>query len=273
MAEYTPNSYITGHLENFTFRMAEGGFWTLHLDTLLTSIFLGLLMVFGFWVATRKATSGVPGKWQCFVEMCLDFVDKQAKDAYHGASRLVTPIAITLFFWILMLNGMKLIPADFVYQPIAALKGLFGVAPTETLYGGWKPVPTADLNATLGLSISVFILMMAFALKAKGLGGFFKEFLVAPFGPWLFPANIILNTVELVSKPISLAMRLFGNMFGGEIVFLLIWVLGGSSIIGIFAGGVFGLGWMLFHLLVIPLQAFIFMMLSVVYLSLMEDSH
>lgn len=273
MAEYTPNSYITGHLENFTFRMAEGGFWTLHLDTLLTSIFLGLLMVLGFWIATRKATSGVPGKWQCFVEICLDFVDKQAKDAYHGASRLVTPIAITLFFWIILMNGMKLIPADFIYQPIAALKGALGMEVSETVYGGWKPVPTADLNATIGLSISVFILMIVFALRAKGLGGFFKEFLVAPFGPWLFPANIILNTVELLSKPVSLAMRLFGNMFGGEIVFLLIWVLGGSSIIGIFAGGVFGLGWMLFHLLVIPLQAFIFMMLSVVYLSLMEDSH
>jgi F-type H+-transporting ATPase subunit a len=260
----TPTSYIQHHLENLRANITgtPGDVMTLHLDTLITSILLGLVMVFLFWLATRKATAGVPGKWQCFVEICLDFVDKQAKDAYHGASKLVTPIAITLFFWILLMNGMKLIPADFISRPLE----LVGV-------NYWKPVPTADVSATLGLSISVFFLMLAFAFRAKGFGGFLKEFLVAPFGPWAFPANIILNVVELLSKPVSLAMRLFGNMFGGEIVFLLIWVLGGASLFGAIAGGVFGLGWMLFHLLVIPLQAFIFMMLSVVYLSLMEEHH
>lgn len=271
--EYTANSYITGHLENLTLRLGEGGFWSLHLDTLITSVFLGLVMIVGFWLATRKATAGVPGKWQAFVEICLEFVDKQAKDAYHGRSRLVTPIAITLFFWILLLNGMKLIPADFVYQPIGALKSLLGIGGGETLSGGWKPVPTTDLNATLGLSISVFLLMLFFSLRAKGLLGFLKEYATAPFGPWLFPANILLNTVELLAKPVSLAMRLFGNMFGGEVVFLLIWVLGGSSLLGLLLGSAFGLGWLLFHLLVVPLQAFIFMMLSVVYLSLMEEHH
>ncbi|WP_119719274.1 F0F1 ATP synthase subunit A [Cognatilysobacter tabacisoli] len=260
--ELTPTSYIQHHLQNLTASVGEGGFWTLHVDTLVTSVLMGLLIVVAFWTATRNATAGVPGKWQAFVEICLEFVDKQARDTYHGSSKLVTPIAITLFFWILMMNLLKMIPADFIALPLEALGVPY-----------WKPVPTADVNATLGMSISVFFLMLFFALRAKGLGGFTKEFLTAPFGKWMVPFNLILNIVEWLSKPISLAMRLFGNMFGGEIVFLLIWVLGGAGIIGALAGGAFGLGWMLFHLLVIPLQAFIFMMLSIVYLSLSEDAH
>ncbi len=261
-ADLTPTSYIQHHLQNLTVSTGEGGFWTLHLDTLITALVMGGLMVFMFWLATRKATAGVPGKWQAFVEICLEFVDKQARDTYHGTSKLVTPIAITLFFWILLMNLLKMIPADFIARPLE----LLGV-------GYWKPVPTADVNATLGLSVSVFFLTVFFALRAKGLGGLSKEFLFAPFGKWMVPFNLILNIVEWLSKPISLAMRLFGNMFGGEIVFLLIWVLGGAGILGMLGGGVLGLGWMLFHLLVIPLQAFIFMMLSIVYLSLAEDDH
>jgi F-type H+-transporting ATPase subunit a len=259
----TPASYIQHHLKNLVISIDDSSvFWQLHVDTLVMSGLLGLLMVFGFWMATRKATSGVPGKWQAFVEIVLEFVDSQAKDAYHGKSRLVTPIAITLFCWILMMNLVKMVPADFIAKPLELLGVHY-----------WKPVPTADPSATFGMSISVFFLMIFFSLRAKGLGGFVHEYLTAPFGPWMFPANILLNTVELLSKPVSLAMRLFGNMFGGEIVFLLIWVLGGAGIVGMLGGAAFGLGWMLFHLLVIPLQAFIFMMLSIVYLSLSEDSH
>lgn len=261
-AELTPTSYIQHHLQNLTASTGEGGFWTLHVDTLITALLMGGLMVFMFWMATRKATAGVPGKWQAFVEICLEFVDKQARDTYHGSSKLVTPIAITLFFWILLMNLLKMIPADFIAKPLELLGVHY-----------WKPVPTADVNATLGLSISVFFLTVFFALRAKGVGGMTKEFLFAPFGKWMVPFNLILNIVEWLSKPISLAMRLFGNMFGGEIVFLLIWVLGGASLLGVLGGGVLGLGWMLFHLLVIPLQAFIFMMLSIVYLSLAEDDH
>lgn len=259
----TPTSYIQHHLHNLTVPLKEGSkFWVLHVDTLVMAVLMGLLMVSAFWIATRKATAGVPGKWQAFVEICLEFVDRQAKDTYHGSSRLVTPIAITLFFWILLMNLIKMIPADFIVVPL----GWAGIH-------SWKPVPTADVNATLGMSISVFFLMLFFSLRSKGLGGFIKEFLTAPFGKWMMPFNLILNVVEWLSKPISLAMRLFGNMFGGEIVFLLIWVLGGAGVFGAIAGGAFGFGWMLFHLLVIPLQAFIFMMLSIVYLSLSEDSH
>ncbi|MCD9126902.1 F0F1 ATP synthase subunit A [Luteimonas fraxinea] len=261
-AELTPTSYIQHHLQNLTASTGEGGFWTLHVDTLITALLMGGLMVFAFWMAIRKATAGVPGKWQAFVEICLEFVDKQARDTYHGSSKLVTPIAITLFFWILLMNLLKMIPADFIAKPLELLGVHY-----------WKPVPTADVNATLGLSISVFFLTVFFALRAKGVGGMTKEFLFAPFGKWMVPFNLILNIVEWLSKPISLAMRLFGNMFGGEIVFLLIWVLGGASLLGVLGGGVLGLGWMLFHLLVIPLQAFIFMMLSIVYLSLAEDDH
>ena len=258
----TPTTYIQHHLQNLTLQVGEGAFWTLHLDTFLTALAMGALMVVAFWLATRNATAGVPGKWQAFVEICLEFVDKQAKDTYHGKSKLVTPIAITIFFWILLMNLLKMIPADFFAKAFE----LVGVH-------YWKPVPTADVNATLGMSISVFFLMLFFALKSKGVGGLIHEFLTAPFGKWMMPFNLILNIVEWLSKPISLAMRLFGNMFGGEIVFLLIWVLGGAGLFGAIAGGAFGLGWMLFHLLVIPLQAFIFMMLTIVYLSLSEDSH
>ncbi len=260
--ELTATDYIEHHLQNLTVQVSEGAFWQLHLDTLISSVFLGLLMVFAFWMATRKATAGVPGKWQAFVEMMLEFVDRQARDTYHGRSKMVTPIAITIFFWILLMNAMKIIPADFIAIPLEML----GVP-------NWKPVPTADVNATLGMSISVFFLMIFFALKSKGLLGFIKEFLTQPFGKWLLPANLVLNIVEWISKPVSLAMRLFGNMFGGEIVFLLIWMLGGAGLMGMLGGAVFGWGWMVFHILVVPLQAFIFLMLSIVYLSLAESSH
>ena len=246
--ELTPTEYIQHHLHNLTAQVGEGSFMTLHVDTFVMALLMGLLMVFMFWVAVRKPTAGVPGKWQAFVEICLEFVHAQVKDTYHGKSKLVTPIAITLFFWILLMNMLKMIPADFIARPLEWMGLPY-----------WKPVPTADVNATLGMSISVFFLMIIFALKAKGVGGLTKEFLTAPFGKWMLPFNLILNTVEWLSKPISLAMRLFGNMFGGEIVFLLIWVLGGAGILGMLGGAAFGFGWMLFHLLVVPLQAFIFM--------------
>ncbi|MGE8233567.1 MAG: FoF1 ATP synthase subunit A, partial [Stenotrophomonas sp.] len=182
----TPTTYIQHHLQNLTAKVGDGGsFWTIHVDTIVTAVLMGLLMVFAFWMATRKATAGVPGKWQAFVEICLEFVDRQAKDTYHGKSKLITPIAITIFFWILLMNLIKMIPADFIAKPLE-LAGIHY----------WKPVPTADVNATLGMSISVFILMIFFALKSKGIGGFVKEFLTAPFGKWMMPFNLILNIVE-----------------------------------------------------------------------------
>lgn len=260
--DLTPTSYIQHHLENLTLKLGDHPFMTLHLDTFIMALLMGALMVFAFWVAVRKPTAGVPGKWQAFVEILLEFVNNQVKDTYHGNVRIVTPVAITIFFWILLMNLIKMIPADFIAIPLT----WFGV-------DYWKPVPTADVNATLAMSITVFFLMLFFAVRSKGVGGFVKEFLFSPFGKWMLPFNLILNIVEWLSKPVSLAMRLFGNMFGGEIVFLLIWVLGGAGLLGMLGGGVFGFAWMVFHILVVPLQAFIFMMLSIVYLSLSEEHH
>ena len=258
----TPTTYIQHHLQNLTAPVGEGGgFWTLHVDTFLTAVLMGLVMVVAFWLATRKATAGVPGKWQAFVEICLEFVDKQAKDTYHGKSKLVTPIAITIFFWILLMNLLKMIPADFFAIPL----GWIGV-------NYWKPVPTADVNATLGMSISVFFLMIFFALKSKGIGGFVKEFLTAPFGKWMMPFNLILNIVEWASKPISLAMRLFGNMYGGELVFMLIAGMFASWITFV-PGIIANAAWAIFHILIILLQAFIFMILTVVYIAGARESH
>ncbi len=178
----TPTSYIQHHLHNLILPVRDGGgtFWTIHLDTLIMAVLMGLVMVLAFWTATRNATSGVPGKWQAFVEICLEFVDRQAKDTYHGSSKLVTPIAITIFFWILLMNLIKMIPADFIAIPLSWV----GVH-------AWKPVPTADVNATLGMSISVFFLMIVFSLRSKGVGGMTKEFLTAPFGKWMMPFNLL----------------------------------------------------------------------------------
>jgi F-type H+-transporting ATPase subunit a len=257
--ELTPTSYIQHHLKHLAVKTDFGAF---HIDTIITSLILGLVMLFGFWLVLRKVSSGVPGKWQAFVEIVLEFLNTQVKDAYHGKSKLVAPIAITLFVWILLMNLIKLIPADFVAIPLHAL----GI-------DYFRYVPSADVNATLAMSLTVFFLMLFFAIRAKGAGGFVHEIFTAPFGAKMFPANILLNFVELLSKPLSLAMRLFGNMYGGELVFLLIWVLSASGIVGALAGATLGFGWALFHFLVIPLQAFVFMMLSVVYLSLMEEHH
>ena len=262
----TPTDYINHHLthlaKDLTPNVSSDTFMAIHLDTMVTSFLLGLLMMFGMWVATRRATSGVPGRWQAFVEIVLEFIHGQTKDAYHGTSKLVTPIAITLFCWIIMMNSMDFIPVDFIAKATEAV-GLHN----------WRPVPTADVNATLAMSITVFFLMIGFAIRAKGVGGFIHELFTAPFGPWMAPANLLLNIVELLSKPVSLAMRLFGNMYGGEIVFLLIWMLASAGFVGTFFSALFGLGWGLFHILIVILQAFIFMMLSVVYLSLMEEHH
>lgn len=262
--------YINHHLHNLTTEIGEGGgFWTLNVDTLAMSVFLGVFLMFLFWLATRKPTSGVPGKWQAFVEILLEFMDNQVKDIYHGTSRLVTPIAITLFFWILMQNMMKFIPADFFSYAFKAVGIHY-----------WKPVPTADINAAFGMSFTVFFLTIFFAIRGHGVGGFGLSLLTHPFESKniifkivLAPFNLFLNFVEWLSKPLSLGMRLFGNMFGGEIVFLLIWLLASIGFAGVASGAALGLGWMIFHILVVPLQAFIFTMLAVVYFSLAEDNH
>lgn len=256
-----PSEYIKHHLAHNVQRVGESA-WAVHLDTMIMSGLLGVLAIFGFWLATRKATAGVPGRWQAFIEIVVEFIDNQVKDVYHGNRRFVTPLAITIFVWVLLMNAMDLIPIDFIATVMSAL----GVK-------SWRPVPTADLNVTFAMSLTILFLMFAFAIRAKGVFGLIKEFLVSPFGPWMAPFNLVLNIVEWLSKPVSLAMRLFGNMYGGEIVFLLIWLLGSIGFAGAIASAFFGWAWGVFHILIILLQAFIFMILSVVYLSMVEEHH
>ena len=205
--------------------------------------------------AARRATSGVPGGWQNFVEMVVSLVDAQVKDSYHGDRALVTPLAITIFVWVFIMNAMDLIPVDFL-PLLSRASGL------EHL----KAVPTTDPNLTFGLSLTVFALYLVMNFKAKGAGGLLHEALTVPFGPWLAPINLLFRLIEDVAKPVSLALRLFGNMYAGEMVFILIALLGVWQL-------PLALPWALFHILIITLQAFVFMMLSIVYMSMAAESH
>ena len=260
MATGSATDYIVHHLTNLT---VGAGFWTFHLDTLFFSVALGLTLLVLFRLAAVRATSGVPGGLQNFVETLVEFVDRQVKDTFHGKSALIAPLALTIFCWVFLWNAMDLVPVDALPEPAKAL----GVPYLRV-------VPSTDLNATFGLSITVFLLIIFYSIKIKGPAGYAREFLTHPFGPYLFPANLILNIVELVAKPVSLGLRLFGNLYAGEMIFILIALLYGAGwLLGAFAG-VLQLGWAIFHLLVITLQAFIFMVLTIVYLSMAhEDVH
>lgn len=251
----TTSEYIQHHLTNLH---SGEGFWSLHLDTLFFSIVLGLLIFGTMWLATRKATAGVPGKLQNFVEMVVGMVDAQVKDTFHGKSDLIAPLALTIFVWIFAMNAMDVIPVDLL--PLVA--SWFGVHHL-------KVVPSTDLNATFAMSISVFFLIYFYSFKVKGVVGFGKEVLFAPFGkfPLLIPVNVLFRVVEDIAKPISLALRLFGNMYAGEMVFILI------ALLPWYLQWMLGAPWAIFHLLIITLQAFVFMMLTIVYLSMAHESH
>jgi F-type H+-transporting ATPase subunit a len=249
----TVSGYIQHHLTNLS---VGSGFWTFHLDTLIVSGVLGLLVFGAMAFAARKATSGVPGKFQNFVEMVVSMVDSQVRDMFHGKSELVTPLAITIFVWVFVMNAKDLIPVDFF--PLF-MEGVFGVS-------HWKAVPTTDPNLTFAMSLTVFCLMMFYNIKFKGIGGWLHEVLTVPFGKWLAPANLFFRIIEDVAKPISLALRLFGNMYAGEMVFILIALLGVWQL-------PLALPWALFHILIITLQAFVFMMLTVVYMSMAAEHH
>ncbi len=265
-AEQTGSEYIVHHLANLH---TGEGFWTFHLDSIFFSVFLGLLFVVSFWLAARKATTGVPGKFQNFVEVVVEFVDQQVRDTFHGTSKLIAPLALTIFCWILLMNFMDAVPVDLL--PLVGQK-----AGLEHL----KVVPTTDLQITLGMSFTVFLIVMFYSFKIKGFGGFTWELLTHPFGKWMMPFNLLLNLIEHLARPVSLGLRLYGNLYAGEMIFLLLAVLGGSFAINSLAGigGAFGqlfLGtvWACFHILVIPLQAFIFMVLTIVYLSQAHETH
>lgn len=268
-AEHAPtgSEYILHHLGNL--KHGEG-FWVFNVDSIFFSVVLGALFVGAFWLAARKATSGVPGKFQNFVETVVEFVDTQVRDTFHGTSKLIAPLALTIFCWILLMNFMDAVPVDLF--PLIGEKA-FGL---ERL----KVVPTTDLNITLGMSITVFLIVMFYSFKIKGFGGFTWELLTHPFGKWMMPFNLLLNLIEHLARPVSLGLRLYGNLYAGEMIFLLLAVLGGSFAINTFGGVggaigqlVMGVVWACFHILVIPLQAFIFMVLTIVYLSQAHETH
>jgi len=251
----TTTEYIQHHLTNL--QVGEG-FWTFHIDTLLVSAILGLIVFGTMWLTTRKATAGVPSGMQNFVEMVVTMVDAQVKDTFHGKNNLIAPLALTIFVWIFAMNTMDLIPVDL----LPLLASMVGV-------NYLKVVPTTDLNATFAMSIAVFILIYFYSIKVKGFGGFTKEVLFSPFGkfPLLIPVNILFRIVEDIAKPISLALRLFGNMYAGEMVFILI------ALLPWYLQWTLGAPWAIFHILIITLQAFVFMMLTIVYLSMAHESH
>lgn len=251
--ELTMSKYVSHHLTHL--RWGEG-FWALNLDTLIISIVLGFMFLFVFRMAALRATAGVPGKLQNFVEVFIDFIGQQVKDTYHGKSELIAPLALTVFVWVLLMNLMDLLPVDLL--PYAA---------SSVGVHYLRVVPTADLNLTLALSLSVFALTLFFNIKTKGILGFGKEILCAPFGPWFFPFNMLLRLVDELAKPISLGLRLFGNLYAGELIFILIALLPWW--------GQWGLGWVwaVFHILIVVLQAFIFMMLTIVYVSQASEAH
>jgi F-type H+-transporting ATPase subunit a len=263
----TGSEYIVHHLTNLHHGQ---GFWSLNVDSIFFSVLLGVLFTGSFWLAARKATSGVPGKFQSFVETVVAFVDEQVRDSFHGTSKLIAPLALTIFCWILLFNIMDIVPVDLF--PLIGEKGL-GL---EHL----KIVPSTDLNITLGMSISVFLIVMFYSFKIKGFGGFSWELLTHPFGKWMMPFNLLLNLIEHLARPVSLGLRLYGNLYAGEMIFLLLAVLGGSFAITSAAGIggaigqlVLGVVWACFHILVIPLQAFIFMVLTIVYLAQAHETH
>ena len=270
--ELTPSEYIQHHLTFLEKPVGEGGFWTINVDSVITALLLGVLALGFLWWVVRGATSGVPGKRQAFVELLIEFVDDQVKGIFHHGdrNRFVAPLALTVFVWVVLMNAMDFIPADWV----ALVTHPF--APH-----GFRVVPTADVNTTFALSLSVWLLMIGFAIRVKGFGGFVHELFCAPFGtnPLLWPANFLFNCVEYISKPLSHSLRLFGNMYAGEILFLLLWMWAASSswesdhFLGVPAAIALGLLWAIFHILIVLLQAYIFMMLTVVYISMAHEHH
>jgi F-type H+-transporting ATPase subunit a len=231
---------------------AQMGFWAFHVDSMLMSLLLGVIFMGIFFTVSRKATSGVPGPLQNFCEAIIEMVQTNVKQSFFAKSDLIGPLSLTIFCWIFMMNLMDLVPVDWI--PLLAQT----VAGDPHLY--FKAVPTTDLNITLGFAVSVFFLIIFYSIKVKGLGGFLGEFAFHPFGKWALPFNLILELPGFLAKPVSLALRLYGNMFAGEVIFLVIALIGYFQLPLHFA-------WAVFHILIITLQAYLFMMLTIVYLN------
>ena len=284
-AEQTSSDYIAHHLTNWTYgyhpelgwkvahdanEAAAMGFQAIHLDSILWSVGLGIFFCALFWAVGRKATSGVPTKLQAFIEMIVDFVDNNVRESYNGPSKLIAPLALTIFVWIFLMNLMDLVPIDFIPALAQQIGAAMGHDPHHVYM---KIVPSTDPNITLGMAISVLFLIIGFGIKYKGVGGFIAEFTLHPFSAKnpvlqavLIPINLVLEVVTLLAKPISLGLRLFGNMYAGELIFILI------ALMPFWIQWVLSVPWAIFHILVITLQAFVFMMLTIVYLSLISQT-
>ena len=284
-AEISSSDYIAHHLTNWTFGYLPGegwkvahtaeeagrmGFNAIHLDTMLWSFGLGIIFCALFGFVAKRATAGVPGKLQSAIEMIVEFVYTNVRDSYNGTSKLIAPLALTIFVWIFLMNLMDLMPIDYI--PVLAQKigAAMGHDPHHVYF---KIVSTTDPNATLGMSFSVFFLIIGYSIKEKGIGGFISELTMHPFSAsnpiakiLLFPVNLILELVTLIAKPVSLGLRLFGNMYAGELVFVLI------ALLPFWIQWALSVPWAIFHILIITLQAFIFMMLTIIYLSLASQT-
>ena len=268
MAEtgHSAGEYISHHLQNLTvckmdgawvWNECHGNFFAINADSMFFAILLGLVFLTIFGRMAKHATVGVPGRFQAVIEMVVGFVDQSVRETFQGKSDVIAPLALTLFCWILLMNLMDLIPVDW-------LPWVAGKAGIEHL----RVVPTADVNITFAMGISVFILTLYYSIKIKGIGGFTKELTLMPFNHWAaIPFNLVLEGVSLLAKPLSLSLRLFGNLYAGELIFMLI------AITGLWQLAALHLAWAIFHVLIIILQAFIFMMLTIVYLAQAHEHH
>lgn len=273
MADSTAE-YIKHHLTNLTYgkhvdgtwgfahsaeEAKEMGIWAINVDSMFWSILLGVVFVVVFGLAARRATAGVPSGLQNFVEMIVDFIDDIVGSIFTHTNSIVAPLALTIFVWVFLMNLMDLVPIDW----IPGLAGWLGVS-------HMKVVPTTDPNVTLGMATAVFVLVLYFSFARKGVGGFLGELTLHPFGKWMMPVNFALEGVTLIAKPLSLGLRLFGNMYAGEMIFILIALMYADYLLGAF-GGVLQWAWAMFHVLIITIQAFIFSVLSVVYIAQAHD--
>lgn len=279
----TTSAYIKHHLQNLTCSFQEGhfhcahtaeeakamGFWAINMDTILVSLLLGLIFLFLFSRVAKSISTDVPSGMQNFVEWVVEFIDSSVRGSFNGRSALVAPLALSIFAWIFLMNLMDLVPIDY----ISLITQPLGI-------GHFKLVPTTDPNATIGMAIGVFLLVLFYSVKVKGLGGFVGELTLQPFGKFGLPVNLFLEGVNLIAKPVSLALRLFGNMYAGEMIFILIAIMGASWMSFSFASTllfssqvILSLGWAIFHILIVTLQAFIFMTLTIVYLDMAHQEH
>jgi len=278
----TAGEYIVHHLTHLRNKELNGPFdlSVVSWDSMIFAILLGVVGCFVLWRAARQATSGVPGRFQAAVEILVEMVENEAKGIVHNAQsrKLVAPLALTVFIWIFLMNAMDLLPVDLL--PFLWEK-LYGAAGGDPHHAYLRVVPTADLSVTMGLSLSVLIICLFYNVKIKGLGGWVHELFSAPFGDhWaLYPFNFLMQIIEFVAKTVSHGMRLFGNMYAGELIFLLIALMGGAfslsaTGIGLAIGHIIaGSAWAIFHILIITLQAFVFMMLTLVYIGQAHDAH